>query len=202
MTRPLIAVVVTGALLVAGCGSDDDPDQDRATTTPAGGQVTATTAAPTTTQTTIQTTTAATADSYRLSPEGRAVLDATQDLADDVSETGEEFVRGRIEQDEAVARLDLARERADDLRERAQQLPASERASERLASLNEAISRSATAISRDVSAGREASRDDIERRIAQLRDEARSTFDAVTRQLDTQTRERLREALDRIGVEP
>ena len=57
-------------------------------------------------------------------------------------------------------------------------------------------------MSRDVSAGREASRDDIDRRIAQLRDEARSTFDAVTRQLDRQTRERLREALDRIGVQP
>lgn len=199
MRRPLIAAIAAGALLGAGCGSDDESDDNRATTTtPAGGQVTATTEVPTTTP----TTTATTADGDQLSPEGRAVLDATQDLADDVSETGEEFVRGRIEQDEAVARLDLARERADDLRERAQQLPASERAGERLASLNEEISRTATAMSRDVSAGREASRDDIDRRIAQLRDEARGTFDAVTRQLDRQTRERLREALDRIGVQP
>ena len=198
MTRPLIALIATGALLVAGCGSDDEADDDRATTTPAGGPVTTTTEPPPTTP----TTTATTADGERLSAEGRAVLDATQDLADDVSETGEEFVRGRIEQDEAVARLDLARERADDLRERARQLPASERARDRLASLNEEISRTATAMSRDVSAGRDASRDDIDRRIAQLRDDARSTFDAVTRQLDRQTRERLREALDRIGVEP
>ena len=198
MRRPLIALIATAALVGAGCGSNDESDDNRATTTPAGGQVTATTEAPTTTQ----TTTATTAGSEQLSPEGRAVLDATQDLADDVSETGEEFVRGRIEQDEAVARLDLARARADDLRERAQQLPASERAGDRLASLNEEISRTATAISREVSAGRDAGRDDIDRRIAQLRDEARSTFDAVTRQLDRQTRERLREALDRIGVQP
>ena len=46
---------------------------------------------------TTETTTAPPADGDQLSPEGRAVLDATQDLAGDVSETGEQFVRGRIE---------------------------------------------------------------------------------------------------------
>ena len=196
MRRPLMVVMAAAALVGAGCGSDDEPYNEQAPAPP-GVQTTATTEAPTITPTPTRTT----ADG-ELSPEGRAVLDASQDLAADVSETAEDFARGRIDQDEAVARLDLARERAEDLRGRVEQLPASDRARQRLVSLNEEISNTAAAISEELRAGRAASRDDIDRRIEQLRDEARSTFDAVTRQLDRQTRDRLGEALERIDVEP
>jgi CHASE3 domain sensor protein len=130
------------------------------------------------------------------------VLDATQDLAADVAETAQEFGRGRTDEDEARARLELASERADDLRERAEQLPAADRARAQLVSLNEQISRTATTVARELSAGRAASQEEIEQQIAQLRDEARKTVDAVSKQLDRQAQERIREALDRIGVRP
>ena len=190
-------------LIAAGCGDDNDADDEQAATAtaPAAGEVTepARDAGVGTDTTDTEATTAA--RDGELSPEGRAVLDATQDLAADVSETAEEFGRGRIDQDEATARLELASDRADDLRQRAQQLPDAEQAGERLAALNAQIGRTASEISRDVSAGREASRDEIERRIEELRDEARSTFDVISDQLDERTQRRVREALDRIGVE-
>lgn len=200
MRHRIITFIAAAALLgAAGCGADDDDDQAATATTPAAGEVTAT--IPTTTQTTPEDpTTTVTGSDGELSPEGRAVLDASQDLAADVSETAQEFARGRIEQDEAMARLELASERADDLRSRAEELPAAEGARERLVALNEEISRTATAISRELSAGRTQSRDEIDRRIDALRDEARSTVDAVRGQLDAQARERFNEALDRIGV--
>lgn len=204
MRHRILTLVATAALLgAAGCGSDNEADDEQAatTTTPAAGEVTEPARdAGVGTDTTDTQTTAATRDG-ELSPEGRAVLDATQDLAADVSETAEEFARGRIEQDEATARLELARDRAADLQERAQQLPDAEQAGERLAALNEEIGRTASEISQEVSRGREASRDDIERRIEELRDEARSTFDVISDQLDERTQRRVREALDRIGIE-
>lgn len=201
MRHALITFIATVALVgVAGCGSDNDDAADQATTTTTGGgQVTATTDTPTITQTTT-TTTEATTGGDQLSPQGRAVLDASQDLAADVSTTGEEFARGRIDEDEAMARLEIARDRAAELRGRAEQLPASDRGRERLVALNEEIGRTAAAISRAVSSGREASRDEIDRRIAQLRDEAQSAFDAVRKQLNRQAQERFRDALDRIGM--
>lgn len=202
MRYRIITFIAAAALLgAAGCGSDDEDDQAATTTTPAAGEVatTPTTPTPEVTTETGQTTTA-TASDVRLSPEGRAVLDASQDLAADVSETAEQFARDRIDEDEALARLELASERADDLRSRAEQLPAAEGARERLVSLNEEISRTATAISREVSSGGTARREQIERRITELRDEARSTLESVSGQLDKQARERFREALDRIGV--
>jgi len=136
-----------------------------------------------------------------LSPEGRAVLAATEDLAADVSETAEDFTEGRIDDDEAMARLELAGDRAADLRDRAEKLPAADRARARLASLNEEISRTITEVSRLVTSGRDASREEIDERIDELRDEARSTYDAVREQLDGPAQERFRDALDRIGVQ-
>lgn len=201
MRYRIITFIAAAALLgAAGCGSDDDDDQAATATTPTVPEVTATT--PTTTEPAVgsPTTTVTESEEGELSPEGRAVLDASQDLAADVSETAEGFVRGSIDQDEAMARLELASERADDLRSRAEQLPAAEGARERLVSLNEEISRTATAVSQELSAGRTQSREEINRRIEALRDEARSTVEAVSRQLDEQARERFNEALDRIGV--
>lgn len=200
MRYRIITLIAAAALLgAAGCGDDDD-DQAATATTPAVPEVTATT--PTTTEPAVgsPTTTVTESEEGELSPEGRAVLDASQDLAADVSETAEGFARGSIDQDEAMARLELASERADDLRSRAEQLPAAEGARERLVSLNEEISRTATAVSRELSAGRTQSREEINRRIESLRDEARSTVEAVSGQLDEQARERFNEALDRIGV--
>lgn len=198
--RRVLPWIAAAALLgAAGCGSDDD-DEPAATVTvtvPAGGQ------AATTTEDATTTTTAAGDDAPEdeLSPEGRAVLAATEDLAADVSETAEEFVAGRIDDDEAMVRLELAGERAADLRDRAEKLPAADRARARLASLNEEISRATTELSRLVNSGRDASRDEIGERIDELRDEARSTYDAVREQLDRPAQERFREALDRIGVQ-
>ena len=187
-------------LIAAGCGSDNEADDEQAATatTPVGGEITEPARDAGAGTDTTETTTAA--SDGELSPEGRAVLDATQDLAADVSETAEQFARGRLDEDEAMARLELASDRADDLRERAQQLPDADQAGERLAALNTEISRTASEISRQVSAGREASRDEIDKRVDELRDEARSTFDAVSEGLDEQTQKRFREALDRIGV--
>ncbi|MBW3653607.1 MAG: hypothetical protein KY433_08445 [Actinobacteria bacterium] len=202
MRHRILTLVATAALLgAAGCGDNEADDEQAATTTaPAAGEVTEPARdAGVGTDTTDTQTTAATRDG-ELSPEGRAVLDATQDLAADVSDTAEEFARGRIDQDEATARLELAGDRAEDLQERAQQLPDAERAGERLAALNEEIGRTASEISQEVSRGREASRDDIERRIEELRDEARSTLDVIRDQLDERTERRVREALDRIGI--
>jgi hypothetical protein len=198
MRHRATTLIAAAALLGAtGCGSDDDDEQAATTTTPAAGAQTTTTD---TRSTTTQTTTASSADGERLSPEGRAVLDASQDLAADVSETAQEFARGRIDEDEAVARLELSAERADDLGARAQELPIADRARDRLVSLNEEIERAATAVAREMSSGRTAGRDEINEQIAMLREEARSTVDAISRQLDRQARERVREALDRIGV--
>ena len=198
--RGVLPWIAAAALLgVAGCGSDDDDNAQAPTVTvtvPAAGRDD---------------------DDHRrghddhdrcrrrapeneLSPEGRAVLAATEDLAADVSKTAEEFTAGRIDDDEAMARLELARDRAADLRDRAEKLPAADRARGRLASLNEEISappprspgwsgRAATqAATRSTSVS------------AQLRDEARSTYDAVREQLDPPTQERFRDALDQIGV--
>jgi hypothetical protein len=200
MTSRTLSLITAAALLgAAGCGSDDEPEGRAATTsTSAGAQATATTDDPTTT--TRDTRPGSSADG-QLSPRGRAILDATQDLAADVSETAQEFARGRVTEDEAVARLELAGERAGDLRGRAQQLPEAKRAREELASLNEEISRTASDVSREVSSGRAASRDEISERIADLRDEAESTVDAIRSQLDRRAQERLREALERIGAE-
>ena len=199
--RGVLPWIAAAALLgVAGCGSDDDDDDAQAptvtTTVPAVAQDTTTTDEATT------TTTADAGDrpENELSPEGRAVLAATEDLAADVSATAEEFTAGRIDDDEAMARLELARDRAADLRDRAEKLPAADRARGRLASLNEEISRTTTEVSRLVESGRDASRDEIGERIDALRDEARSTYDAVREQLDTPAQERFRDALDQIGV--
>lgn len=183
---------------VAGCGSDDDDNEAATATTPAVGQATTTTPA----QPTETTAGASDADDgSELSAEGRAVLAATQDLAADVSGTAEEFAKGEIDDEEATARLELAGERADDLQDRAQKLPVADRARTRLASLNEEIGRAASDVSRLVASGRTASRNEIDSRIDALRDEARSTFDAVSEQLDRRAQERFRDALDRIGVE-
>ena len=198
----MLPVIAAATLLgVGGCGSDDDDEQAATTTTPAAGQVT----------TTSEDRSSTTADRGRdgrdgdgdaqLSAQGRAVLAATEDLAADVSETAEAFAKGDIDDEEAMARLELASDRAADLRDRAQALPAADRARSRLVSLNEAIGRTATDVSRLVTSGRTASRNEIDDRIDALRDEARSTFDAVSEQLDRPAQERLREALDRIGVE-
>ena len=192
-------MIAAAALMgVAGCGSDDDDDNEAATsTTPAVGQATTTTEPPTET-----TADASDVDGdSELSAEGRAVLAATQDLAADVSETAEAFAKGDIEDEEATARLELAGERAADLQDRAQKLPVADRARARLASLNEEIGRAASDVSRLVTSGRTASRNEIDDRIDVLRDEARSTFAAVSRQLARRAQERFREALDRIGVE-
>ena len=200
--RGILPWIAAAALLgAAGCGSDDDDDERAATVTatvPAAGQPTTTTTDDATTTTTAE---AGDRPENELSPEGRAVLAATEDLATDVSETAEEFIAGRIDDDEAMARLELARDRATDLRDRAEKLPAADRARARLASLNEEISRTTTEVSRLVASGRDASRDEIEQRIDDLRDEARSAYGAVREQLDTPAQERFREALDRIGVQ-
>lgn len=200
MTRRILPWIAAAALLsAAGCGSDDEDNEQAATaTTPAVGQVT------TTTEDRAQTTTVedARADGGELSPEGRAVLAATEDLAADVSETAREFADGSIDDEEAMARLELARDRAADLRARAEQLPVADRARSRLASLNEEISQAATDVSGLVDSGRTASRDEIEARIDELRDEARATFDDVREVLDRPAQERFRDALERIDVKP
>lgn len=200
MRRAIISCISAAALLgAAGCGSDNDADGEQAATatitTPAGGQVT------TTSDERSQTTTEA-GGSGRLSPQGRAVLASAQDLAADVGATAQEYARGRIEKGEAMARLEIASQRADDLRRRAQQLPATERARARITLLTSEISRTATAVAKLVSSGRaEASRDQIAERITNLRGEARSTFDALSKQLDERAQKRFRDALDRIGAE-
>lgn len=199
MRHAIITCISAAALLgAAGCGSDngaEDNKQAATATATTGGQKTATT------DERAQSTTTTAGRSGRLSPQGRAVLTATQDLAADVGETAKEFARGRIEKDEAMARLEIAGERADDLRRRAQQLPAVDRARARLDSLNAEISRTATAVSRLVSSGGAGSRNEIDKNIAKLRDESRSTVDALSAQLDERARERLRKALDRITAE-
>jgi len=198
--RQRILPCIAAALLLsfAGCGSDDDDADSAATaTTPAGGQVPTTTTTTTTTAGS-ETTTAAAGD--QLSAEGRAIFDASQDLAADVTETAEQFADGRIDDEEATARLELARERAGELRKRAEQLPEEDRAGARLASLNEEIRTTAAEVSRLVSSGRDAGRDEINERIDDLRSEARSTFDSVSEELDEPAQRRFREALDRIGV--
>jgi len=192
---PCIGAVLL--LSVAGCGSDDEADSAATSTTPAAGQATTTT----TTTTTVEgseTTTAAAGD--QLSAEGRAIFDASQDLAADVTETAEQFAGGSIDGEEATARLDLARERAGELRKRAEQLPEEDRAGARLASLNEEIRTTAAEVSRLVSSGRDAGRGEINKRIDDLRSEARSTFDSVSEELDEPAQRRFREALERIGV--
>ena len=203
MKRRILPWIAAAALFgAAGCGSDDEDNEQAATaTTPAAGQAT------TTAEDRAQTTTVGddSADGDELSPEGRAVLVATEDLAADVSETAQEFADGTTEEEEAIARLELARDRAADIRARAEKLPVAERGRTRLASLNEEIGRTATDVSKLVSSGRgasgrAASRDDIETRIDELRDEARATFDDVRELLDRPAQERFRDALDRIGV--
>lgn len=200
MTPRILPWIAAAALLsAAGCGSDDDDNAQPATaTTPAVGQAT------TTTEDRAQTTTVEddSGDGSELSPEGRAVLAATEDLAADVSETAQEFAAGSIDDEEAMARLELARDRAADLRARAEKLPVADRARSRLASFNEEISQASTDVSRLVASGRTASREEIETRLDELRDEARATFDDVRELLDRSAQERFRETLDRIGVKP
>ena len=104
--RGVLPWIAAAALLGAsGCGSDDDDNAQAPTVTvtvPAAGPATTTADVATT------TTTAAGDDApeNELSPEGRAVLAATEDLAADVSKTAEEFTAGRIDDDEAMARLE------------------------------------------------------------------------------------------------
>jgi predicted small lipoprotein YifL len=199
--RILTCVAAAAVLSFAGCGSDDDNTDSAATaTTPAGGQATtpATTEGPETTTEGPETTTAAAGD--QLSADGRAIFDASQDLAADVTETAEQFADGRIDDEEATARLELARERAGELRKRAEQLPEEDRARARLASLNEEIGTTAAEVSRLGSAGRHTGRKEINKRIDDLRSEARSTFDSVSKELDEPAQKRFREALERIGV--
>lgn len=202
MRHRILTLIAAAALLsAAGCGSDDD-DQAATTTTPAGGEVTTTTPdrIPTTTTTTPATTTDDAGADEELSARARAVLAETQDLAADVSRAAEEFARGSIDEDEAMARLEVAGERADDLRARAEDLPDADRARTELASLNEEISRTTSEVSRLIASGRSAGRDEINQRINELRDEARSTFDSARDQLDERNEKRFREALDRIGI--
>ena len=191
MRHSIIILIACAALLpAAGCGSDDG-DDERAATTPAGGP-------PTTTGQANDAPTSTAEDNATLSPQGRAVLAASEDLAVDVSETAEDFVRGRIDADEAKARLELQRERADDLRRQAERLPVADRAQERLVAMNAEISRTARVVSQLASAGRSASRDAIDERVAQLARQARSTLDELSGQLDERTQKQLREALERI----
>ncbi len=200
MRQRILPLIAAAALLgVAGCGSDDDDNEASTSTAPAVGQPTTTTAPPT--ETTADASDVDGDSDSELSAEGRAVLAATQDLAADVSETAEAFAKGDIDDEEAMARLELANERATDLRDRAQKLPVTDRARARLASLNEEIGRAAGDVSRLVTSGRTASRNEIDDRIDALREEARSTFDAVREQLDGRAQERFRDALDRIGVQ-
>ncbi len=192
----MLPVIAAATLLgVAGCGSDDD--EQAATTTTAAGQPTLTTQEPAKAAPGNVGSDGSGQGEGQLSAEGRAVLAATQELAADVRQTAEEFAKGDIDDEEAMARLELAGERAADLRDSAQKLPVTDRARSRIASLNDEISRTATDVSRLVSSGRSASRNEIDDRIDALRDDARSTFDAVSEQLDRPAQERLREALDR-----
>lgn len=191
--RGLALIAAAATLGVAGCGSDDDNDRAATATT----QPTITTPSPTPDT---STATTSTGDGEQLSPESRALLAASQDLAADVSDTAKELQNGRLDGDEATARFRLAAERAGDLGDRAQQLPEADRASARLATLNRQIGRTANDLATLAAEGRSASKSEIDDRIARLRDTARSTLDAVSRQLDSSARERFDDALDRIGA--
>ena len=124
----LIAAAALTSLGVAGCGSDDDNDRTATATTPAITQSTIATDTPTPDT---STATTATGNDEQLSPESRALLAASQDLAADISNTAKDLQQGRLDSDEATARFRLAAERASDLGDRAQQLPEADRASAR-----------------------------------------------------------------------
>ncbi len=191
--RQLTLIVAAVTLGIAGCGSDDDDNDTAATATvPAITQ-------PAETPSDTSTATTATGDDEQLSPESRALLAASQDLAADVSNIATDFQKGRLDGDEATAQFRLAAERAGDLGDRAQKLPEADRASERLATLNEQIGRTANDLSKLAAEGDSASSSEINDRIAKLRGTARSTLDAVSKQLDSSARKRFGDALDRIG---
>ena len=192
----LIAAAALTSLGVAGCGSDDDNDRTATATTPAITQSTIATDTPTPDT---STATTATGNDEQLSPESRALLAASQDLAADISNTAKDLQQGRLDSDEATARFRLAAERASDLGDRAQQLPEADRASARLATLNEQIGSTANDLAKLAAEGRSASNSEIDDRIARLRGTARSTLDAVSKQLDRSARKRFGDALDRIA---
>ncbi len=191
--RPLILIAAATALGVAGCGSDDD-DNDRAATatTPAITQPAATP--------TPDPATTSTGDDEQLSPESRALLAASQDLAADVGTTATDLQKGRLDSDEATARFRLAAERAGDLVDRAQQLPEADRARAQLATLNQQIGQTANDLSKLAAEGRSVSDSEIDDRVTQLRNTARSTLNAVSEQLDPSARKRFDDAVDRIGA--
>ena len=191
--RQLTLIVAAFALGVAGCGSDDDNAATATATAPAITQPAGTPSPGTSTATT------AAGGDEQLSPESRALLAASQDLAADVSNTATDFQKGRLDSDEATARFRLAAERAGDLGDRAQRLPEVDRASERLATLNEQIGRTANDLAKLAAEGRSANSSEIDDSIAKLRGTARSTLDAVSKQLDSSARKRFGDALDRIG---
>ena len=193
----MIVAAATAALGAAGCGSDDDNDRAATATTPAITQPTITSKSATPDA---STATTATGDDEQLSPESRALLAASQDLAADVSDTAKDLQKGSLDSDEATARFRLAAERAGDLGDRAQQLPEADRAGARLTMLNQQIASTADELSKLAAEGRSASSSEIDDRIAKLRRTARSTLDAVSKQLDRSARERFGDALDRIGA--
>ncbi len=193
----LTLIAAAAAFGVAGCGSDDDNDRAATATTPAITQPTVTTATPTPDTSTSATSTG---DDAQLSPDSRALLAASQDLAADISDTAKDLQQGRLDSDEATARFRLAAERAGELGDRAQQLPEADRASARLVTLNQEIGSTANDLAKLAAEGRSASASEIEDRIARLRDTARSTLDAVSRQLDSSARKRFDDALDQIGA--
>ena len=191
---PLIAATAT--LGVAGCGSDADDDRAATATQPAITQPSVTTDTP---EPDTSTATTATSDDEQLSPESRALLAASQDLAADIATTAKDLQDDRLDSDEATAQFRLAAERAGELGDRAQQLPDADRARARLTTLNEQIARTADDLSKLAADGRSATSSEIDDRIAELRGAARSTLSAVSKQLDSSARKRFGDALDRIG---
>ena len=190
--RRLILFAAAATLGVAGCGSDDDNDRAATATTPAITQPAGTP--------TPDPATTSTGGDEQLSPESRALLAASQDLAEDVGTTATDLQKGRLDSDEATARFRLAAERAGDLVDRAQQLPEADRASAQIATLNRQIGRTANDLSKLAAEGSSVSDSEIEDRIAQLRNTARSTLDEVSEQLDRSARKRFDDAVDRIGA--
>ena len=175
MRRRLLGLAAATAL-IAGCG-DDGASNEAADALDQG-------------------TTAAAETSTALSAEARDILADGEQLADRILGTATEATEGGITEEQAQEQLDSAAKDAEELSQRAQDLPETDAARERLVRLAETSRETADRLRSEAEAGElDASTPEI----AELREQAQDTYRALRDQLPAETRTQIEDALESLG---
>jgi hypothetical protein len=172
MRHARLLPLAAAALIAAGCGDDDATDA--------------------------ADTGANAAEQARgdLSPEARDILDRSQDIVADIAGIAEGAATGDISGAQAQERLDTASQDAADLADRAEDLPESDAARDRLQGLTTDLERAADDLRAEAEEGQLDQADDV---VSNLLDAAQDTYRGLGENLSDETRRQLEDAVRGLG---